>query len=158
MNMELNRFAALRLAAGLALGWATSSAVLTWGFVLLRASWPDYALADPDKAYTLPMLFVRLFIFSSMIAATSGVATLVSGKKYISWVAGGLILAISIPPHLYPGYVWNDYPAWYHIAYLLSILPIAVAAGRTAQRVLSAALFEISAAQQDDEDRREIAG
>jgi hypothetical protein len=158
MNMKLNRFAALRLAAGLVLGWATSSAVLTWGFALLRASWPDYALADPDKAYTLPMLFVRLFIFSSMIAATSGVATLVSGKKYISWVAGGLILAISIPPHLYPGYVWNDYPAWYHIAYLLSILPLAVAAGRTARRVLPAALSEISAAQQDDEDRREIAG
>jgi hypothetical protein len=158
MSMGLKRSSALRLAAALALGWVTSSVILTGGFVLLRASWPDYALADSDRAYTLTMLFVRLVIFSSMIAATSGVATLVSGNKYISWVVGGLILAISIPPHLYPGYVWNDYPAWYHIAYLLSILPIAVAAGRTAQRVLSAALFEISAAQQDDEDRREIAG
>ena len=103
--MELNRFAAPRFAVGLALGWATSSAVLTWGFVLLRASWPDYALAEPDKAYTLPMLFVRLFIFSSMIAATSGIATLVSGNKHSPWVVGSLILAISIPPHLYPGYV-----------------------------------------------------
>ena len=145
MSMELSRIAALRLVSGLALGWATSSAILAGGFVLLRASWPDYALADPDKAYTLAMLFVRLIIFSSMIAATSAVATLVSGNKHIPWVAGGLILALSIPPHLYPGYVWEDYPAWYHIVYLLSILPIAVGAGRLALRISSTTLSEPSA-------------
>jgi len=156
--MALNRFSAIRLAAGLALGWATSSAVLTWGFVLLKASWPEYALANPDKSYTLPMLFVRLLIFSSMIVATSGVATLVSGNKHTPWIVGILIFAISIPPHIYPGYVWNDYPAWYHIAYLLSIVPIAVAGGRTALHVSLAGSYGISAAQHDDEDRRGIAG
>ena len=147
MSMELDRSSALRIAAGLALGWATASVILSGGFVLLRASWPDYALADPDRAYTLTMLFVRLFIFSSMIAATSGVATLVSGNKHIPWVAGGLILAMSVPSHVYPGYVWDDYPAWYHIVYLLSILPIAVGAGRLARRTIPAALSEASAAQ-----------
>ena len=131
--------AVLRRVAGLALGWATSWVVLSGSFALLRASWPDYALADPEKAYTLTMLFVRLFIFSSMIAATSGVATLVAGDKRFAWIAGGLILALSIPPHLYPGYVWDDYPAWYHIVYLLSIFPTAVIAGRSVRRLLPAA-------------------
>ena len=82
-----------------------------------------------------------------MIAATSAVATRVSGNKHIPWVAGGLILALSIPPHLYPGSVWDDYPAWYHIVYLLSILPIALGAGRLTLRVFSGALSETSAAQ-----------
>jgi hypothetical protein len=31
-----------------------------------------------------------------MIAATAGVATLVAGDKRVAWVAGGLILAVSL--------------------------------------------------------------
>jgi hypothetical protein len=131
-----NRVRVLRFAAGLAIGWATSWAVLGGGFALLRVAWADYALADPEKAYTLAMLFVRLVIFAAMIAATAGVATLVAGDRRVAWIAGGLILAISIPPHLYPGSVWDDYPAWYHIVYLLSILPIAGLAGRLVGRLL----------------------
>ena len=135
MVTGVNRVAVLRFVAALALGWATSWAVLNGGFAMLRMIWPGYALAEPEKAYTLAMLFVRLLIFSSMIAATSGVATLVIGDKRVAWIAGGLILALSIPAHLYPGYVWDDYPAWYHIVYLLSILPIAVFAGRSIRRL-----------------------
>ena len=142
MGTNANRLAVLRVLAGLALGWATSWVVLTGGFALLRVMWPDYASADPEKAYTLTMLFVRLLIFSSMIAATSGVATLVAGDKRLAWIAGGLILVMSIPPHLYPGYVWDDYPAWYHIVYLLSILPCAVFAGRSVLRLPVARIAE----------------
>jgi hypothetical protein len=100
-------------------------------FALLRVIWSDYALAEPEKAYTLAMLLVRLFIFSSMIAATSGVATFVARDNRFPWITGGVILALSIPGHVYPGYAWDDYPAWYHIVYLLSIVPIAVIAGRS---------------------------
>ncbi len=142
MGTKAKRLAGVRVFAALTLGWATSWVVLTGGFELLRATWPGYAAADPEKAYTLTMLFVRLLIFSSMIAATSGVATLVAGDRRIAWIAGGLILALSIPPHLYPGYVWDDYPAWYHIVYLLSILPCAVFAGRSVLRRPVAPLAE----------------
>lgn len=141
MVTGVNRAAVLRFVAALALGWATSWAILTGGFALLRVVWPDYALADPEKAYTLTMLFVRLVIFSSMIAATSGVATIVAGDKRAAWIAGGLILALSLPPHLYPGYLWDDYPAWYHIVYLLSILPIAFFTGRLVRRIFPAAFL-----------------
>jgi len=148
MGAGIDRSIVLSWVAALVLGWATSSAVLIGGFALLRASWPDYALADPDKAYTLTMLFVRLFIFSTMIAATSGVATFVARDRRFAWIAGGLILALSVPSHLYPGYVWDDYPGWYHIIYLISILPIAVVAGRSVQRLYPAATPAESAAQQ----------
>jgi hypothetical protein len=125
--------AVLRFVAGVALGCVTWWLVRTCGFALLRMAWPDYALAEPDKAYTLAMMFARLVIFSTMIAATACVAALVAGERRVAWIAGGLILALSIPPHLYPGYVWDDYPAWYHIVYLLSILPLAVFGGRLAR-------------------------
>ncbi len=136
----------LRFVAGLALGWAISWAILAGGFALLRVVWPDYALAEPDRAYTLAMLFVRLVIFTAMIAATAGVATLAAGDERVALIAGGLILALSIPPHLYPGYVWNDYPGWYHIGYLLSILPIAVLAGQLVQRLAPRTFVEAPAA------------
>lgn len=135
-----NRMAIARVLAGLLLGWATSWVVLHGGFTLLRAAWPDYAAADPDRAYTLAMLLVRLVIFSTMIAATSAVATLAAGDKRMAWFAGLVVLAVSIPPHLYPGTVWEEYPAWYHIVYLLSIVPIAVAGGTVAHRHAPAAL------------------
>ena len=136
MGTRSNGLALLRLVAGLVLGWATSWVILNGGFALLRSSWPEYAQAEPEKAYRLAMLFVRLLIFSSMIVATSSVAALVAGDERVAWVAGGLILAVSIPPHLYPGYVWDDYPAWYHITYLLSILPLALLGGRAVRRIL----------------------
>ncbi len=136
----------LRFVAGLALGWATSWTILTGGFSLLRVLWPDYALAEPEKAFTLTMLFARLVIFTAMIAATAGVATLVAGDRRVAWIAGGLILALSLPPHLYPGYVWEDYPAWYHFVYLLSILPIAVYSGRLVRRALPGVFLSESAA------------
>jgi hypothetical protein len=145
MSRDFDRVAVLRIVAGVLAGWATSSVVLSGGFALLKASWPEYALAYPDKAYTLTMLFVRLFIFSSMIAATSTVATLVAGNKWLAWVAGGAILAVSIPPHAYPGYVWDDYPPWYHGVYLLSILPIALIAGGWATRRFPGAFREVGA-------------
>jgi hypothetical protein len=145
MGTGFNQSTVLRFVAAAVLAWVTSSVVLSGGFALLKASWPDYALAAPDKAYTLTMLFVRLFIFSTMIAATSAVATFVARDGRFAWIAGGLILAVSIPPHLYPAYVWDDYPAWYHIVYLISILPIGVVAGRSVQRLYPPATLAESA-------------
>jgi hypothetical protein len=141
MVAGVDRVTVLRFVAGLALGWATSWAILTGCFTSLRVVWPDYGLADPEKAYTLTMLFVRLVIFTAMIVATTAVATLVAGDDRVAWIAGGLILALSIPPHLYPGYVWDDYPAWYHIVYLVSILPIAAFSGRWTRRLYPGAFL-----------------
>lgn len=127
---------AIRFVAGLGLGWAAFSAILTLGFFLLRGIWPAYIVAEPEKAFTLGMLFVRLGIYAAATAGAAGVATLVAGDRRAAWIAGGLILAMSLPAHLY--YVWDDYPVWYHFAYLVSIVPIAAYAGQTVRRTLPA--------------------
>jgi mannose-6-phosphate isomerase-like protein (cupin superfamily) len=125
----------LRVVVGLAAGGAVSWIVLKGGFALLRIIWPEFAAAEPAKAYSLAMLFVRLVIYSSMIATTSFAATWVARDERFAWVAGGLILAVSIPPHLYPGHVWDDYPVWYHTVYLASIVPLALVGGHWARRL-----------------------
>ena len=134
----------LRFVAGLVLGWLTAQAIMAVGFFLLRSMWPDYVLAEPENAFTLAMLFVRLGIFAVLTAGTACAATVVAGDGRMAWIAGGLILLLSLPPHLY--YLWDDYPAWYHFVYLLSIVPIAVYSGRAVQRVLPSAFLSESAA------------
>jgi len=108
----------------------TSWVVLQGSFFLLKLAWPEYALAYPTRAYTVPMLLVRLVVFAAMIGATSVVATRVSRESVMPWGTGLIVLAVSIPDHLYPGYLWDAFPAWYHLSYLASILPVAVFAGR----------------------------
>jgi len=126
----VNRRRALRLLGGVSLGALTWSVILKGGFAILREVWPSYALADPERAYTLSMLLVRLTIFVGVISATSAVAALVAKDSRVALLAGAVIFAVSIPPHLYPGYLWEDYPAWYHIVYLISILPSAFLTAR----------------------------
>jgi len=125
--------AAIRLITGLVLGWVTAQAIMTAGFALLRGMWPEYALAEPDKAFTLAMLFARLIVFTALISGAASVATLVSRDERAAWLVGGVVLLLSLPQHLY--YVWADYPACYHFVYLFSILPIAVYSGKAARRL-----------------------
>lgn len=129
---RVDRTTALRFVAGLILGWVTASAIMAAGFALLRGMWPDYALAEPEKTFTLAMLFARLGIFAALIAGAAGVATLVAGDERAAWLAGGLILLLSLPPHLYS--LWPDFPAWYHLVYLLSIVPLSWYSGRQVRR------------------------
>lgn len=96
------------------------------GFAMLRALWPGYADAEPQKHYTLAMLCLRLGVGAWCTAGAAGATTIVAGDHgRAAWWLGALILVISIPSHLYPGYDWNDYPVWYHLVYLCYLVPIA---------------------------------
>ena len=118
---------------GLRVLLAMGAGALVWHLVLgtsmgaLRLVWPAYDAAYPERDYTLAMLWVRLAIFSVTVVVTSTTAVLVGRDERIAWLVGLAILGFSIPPHLYPGYIWREYPPWYHYAWLLSILPFALA-------------------------------
>jgi len=128
---------ALRILAAVVVGFVVSRIVLEGGYLLLRMTWPAYAAAEPDRTYTFAMLLARLTLFSLMIAVVSATTTLVARDERFPWLVGAIILAVSIPQHLLPGYVWAYYPPWYHLTYLASILPIAVSAGRLVARFVS---------------------
>ena len=90
---------------------------------LLRSCWADYAMASKDKSYTTGMLFSRLFvaIISSVFAGM--VATKISGDKgRIACFAGLIIFCIASYIHFFK--VWDDYPLWYHLSYLVPIIPV----------------------------------
>lgn len=101
-------------------GWIALGAV---GFFLLRTGWDAYAAAEPDKAYTFGMLLSRLAIGAVCSIAAGSLATIIAkGNRRAAWWLGGFLLLISMPIHFVS--VWTDYPAWYHFAYLLPLMPI----------------------------------
>lgn len=115
---------ALRFIAGLFTGCASAVGIAFLGFSLLRATWPEYVEAEPEKAYTLAMLLARLSVAALLTIGAACVATLVAGDNGVAAVSLGVFfVAVSLPSHLH--YVWDDYPAWYHFVYLLSLIPIA---------------------------------
>lgn len=114
----------LRLTAGLVVGCMTAVAIASAGFALLRALWPEYAAAEPTKAYSLAMLFSRLTVGVLCTAGAACVTTIVAGDNgKAAWWLGTLFLVLSLPSHLY--YVWADYPVWYHFVYLFYLVPVA---------------------------------
>lgn len=114
----------VRLIAGLAVGCVSAVAIANAGFSALRALWPEYAAAEPEKAYTLAMLLSRLTIGAVCTAGAACATTIIAGDNgRAAWWLGGLFVVISLPSHLY--YVWGDYPVWYHVVYLAYLVPIA---------------------------------
>ena len=115
-----------RLVLSLTLGCSIAVAIATVGVLAARALWPEYAAAEPHKHYTLAMLLARLAVGALSVAGAACAATVAAGDKgRAAWWLGALFLAVSVPDHLYPGYVWNDYPVWYHLVYLAYLVPVA---------------------------------
>ena len=126
-----------RLLAAIAAGTVVALALALLGFGALRFSWPAYAAAEPNKAYSLAMLLSRLTLGVLCTGVAGAVAARVApDDRRAPWLLGALVLAVSIPGHLYPGYLWNDYPAWYHLVYLAYLVPIAGLAGRRSQAMI----------------------
>jgi hypothetical protein len=100
--------------------------------LLARRVWPEYAAAEPTKAYSLVMLISRLSAGALCTACAAVVTTMVARDRgQAAWWLGVLFLAVSLPSHLFQ--VWADYPAWYHVVYLSYLVPIAGLIGRVAR-------------------------
>lgn len=127
-----------RMVAGLAVGFVCAAAIAKLAFAALQSVWPEYAAAAPHRAFTLPMLWSRLCVAAVLTVASGAAAVLVAGDRRAAWVLGSLFVLVSLPPHLY--YVWADYPAWYHAAYLLSLVPLACLGGKLVPSRLSRSL------------------
>lgn len=118
---------------GIVVGGGVGVALAIAATLLARRLWPAYVLAEPTKAYTLPMLAARLTVGAGCMASAAWVATRVARDAgTAAWWLGGVVLALSTWEHL--GRVWADYPWWYHLVYLSYLVPVAVVSGRVASR------------------------
>jgi hypothetical protein len=100
------------------------------GFFLLRFNWHEYALAEKESTFTLPMLLSRLAMSVVCSVGAGWLAVLVAkGDSRTSWWLGVLMLVIFVPVHYG---LWDKFPVWYHLTFLTTLAPIIGFSGRLA--------------------------
>ena len=93
---------------------------------LLRL-WPEYVAAAGDMSFTLPMKLARLSIGALATCSAGAAAAAIGRSSRTAIVTGALLVLIFIPEHIS---LWNKFPIWYHLTFLTSLVPLAVAGGR----------------------------
>jgi len=126
--------------AGLA-AWVVIVSLLDRG---LRIGIPGYAVAEPAMHFTLFMQLARL----SIAAVTSVLAGAIMGAiapprpgSLVTLLLGVLLLAAFIPEHVR---LWALFPVWYHLAFLVPLLPL-LFLGRAWVRALRPAALDPAA-------------
>ena len=118
-----------RKALGVITGLAVWIAVAMVAGVILRAAWPAYAIVADAMTFTLPMMVARLSIGAVATVAAGWVAATVARGSVLAALPGVVLLAGFIPQHIA---LWEKFPVWYHLTFLLSLIPLAFLGGKLA--------------------------
>ena len=124
---------------GVVAGLAAWIAVVAVAGLIMRSSWPAYARVADAMTFTLPMMLARLSIGALATLAAGWVTTAIAPRPMVIRVIPGLLLlAAFIPQHIS---LWNTFPVWYHLTFLLSLVPLTYLGGlQGLQKANSAAL------------------
>ena len=121
----------LGVAAGL-LAWV---GLVSIAGLMLRATWRDYAAVADSMTFTLPMLIARLTISAVTLLAAARVTTLIAPRATIATILlGAILVAAFVPIHIG---IWDRFPVWYHLTFLLTLVPLCVMGGRLGRRATS---------------------
>jgi NhaP-type Na+/H+ or K+/H+ antiporter len=82
--------------------------------------------------FTLPMMIARLTV-GALATLAMGLATSVVSRRSLiaTLTAAALLLLVFIPEHIR---LWDKFPVWYHLTFLLSLVPLAYLGGMTSRR------------------------
>lgn len=107
---------------------AAVAAVITWFLVAtvlnlaLRACWPHYHEAELAFNFTLAMKLARLVLGAiSSLGAGFVAAWIGRGRIGAATLTGIVLLGLFIPGHYR---IWSKFPVWYHLTFLVSLLPL----------------------------------
>jgi hypothetical protein len=95
--------------------------------LLMREAWPQYAAVAAAMTFTLPMMLARLAIGALATLLAGWVTSLVARRSAVARLGTGLLLlAVFIPQHMA---LWHRFPVWYHLTFLLSLVPLSYLGG-----------------------------
>ena len=88
----------------------------------LRLWFPGYSAVEQSMQFTFAMKIARL----SMAAVTSLIAGAViraiePESRWAPWIVGLALLALFLPVHYG---LWNKFPIWYHLTFLIPLAPL----------------------------------
>jgi hypothetical protein len=103
--------------AGL-VAWVLVVTVLNWG---LRLWLPGYAQAEPAMLFTVGMKIARLSIGALTSLIAGALVRAITPANLAPWIVGLVLLALFVPDHIH---VWNKFPIWYHLTFLVTLAPL----------------------------------
>jgi hypothetical protein len=122
---------------------APVAALLTWILVatlldmILRHTIEGYRVAELTLSFTVAMMLARLVLAALSSLAAGAVAALVAPQdRRPAWIAGFVLLAMFLPEHVK---IWHRLPAWYHLIFLVTLVPLVVLGARAVRSRASAA-------------------
>jgi len=111
--------------------------LLTWVVVVslidrgLRLLIPGYVVAESQLQFTLGMMAARLGMAALTSLVAGAVVGVLSSSVRLPWLLGALILAVFLPEHIH---VWHQLPVWYHLTFLLTLVPLVVLGAHLTRR------------------------
>jgi len=109
--------------AGLA-AWVT---IVTAAGAIMRLLWPAYASVADAMTFTLPMQLARLSIGALATVVMGLVTAGIAQRPVLARLMPGVLLLIAfIPVHIS---LWDKFPIWYHLTFLVSLVPLTYAGG-----------------------------
>src|SRR5215471_14429519 len=117
---------------------AVIAAVVTWFFIAtvvnlaLRALWPHYHEAEIAFNFTFAMKLARLVLGAISTLGAGFVAAWIGKDRMKSAVFTAIVLlCLFIPGHYR---IWDKFPVWYHLTFLVSLFPVTLFAGALNRR------------------------
>lgn len=113
--------------AGL-VAWAVIATLLNFG---LRVAIPDYHAAEATLQFTMAMKIGRL-TEAAVASVVAGIVTarIDPARRWAPWLVGVIILGMFLPVHIG---LWSKFPAWYHLAFLVPLVPLVAIGGAIAR-------------------------
>ena len=117
---------------GVVAGLAAWTSIVFAAGAIMRLTWPAYASVADAMTFTLPMLLARLAISTAATLATGLVsASIILSGTFTRLLPGVLLLVAFIPVHVG---LWDTFPVWYQLTFLLSLVPLTYLGGTMAGR------------------------
>lgn len=126
----------LAVVAGL-VAWV---AIVSIAGLIMRSTWREYASVADAMTFTLPMMFARLGIGAFATLTTGWITAVISHRSKPAILTSGLLLlVVFVPQHIL---LWNKFPVWYHLTFLVSLVPLTYLGANISPPTRSAATGE----------------
>jgi hypothetical protein len=89
---------------------------------IMRLSWPAYASVADTMTFSLRRLAARPSISAVATLAAGLVTVSIAPQSTLARLMPGVLLLVAfIPVHIM---TWNRFPVWYHLTFLVSLVPL----------------------------------
>jgi hypothetical protein len=115
------------------IAWLLVASIINRAF---RFAILGYTAAEQTLNFTLGIKIARLLMGAAASVAAGAIARWIAPtKSSVPPIVGAIVLALFLPLHIA---IWARLPLWYHLTFLLTIIPLVMLGARLAPHTTSA--------------------